>query len=371
MSFLEKAWSKRASWLLLLWPLSLFFQFVAAQRKRSLISKQIPAPTTPVIVIGNISVGGTGKTPFLIALCKYLQEKGSKPGIISRGYGGQAKEYPFVVSADSSFTEAGDEPLLIAQRTGCPVITDPDRVSALSHLLENFNVDVVLSDDGLQHYALPRHIEICLVDGQQLLGNGLCLPAGFLREPPSRLREVDLVILNYLSIQTMEDESELHDLNDEVGSESLFEKSQLTNSEVLVNSTGVRIANIHSTKVTPGFLVNLSSGEKRPFLGAPFNMGTQVHCVTGIGNPDRFIKLLDQLSYPITPHIFPDHHPFTPQDFESLPTESNQPIVMTEKDGIKCREFAAANFWYLEINLEMDPKLLAAIDARLQQIIGD
>ncbi len=369
MSFLERAWSKRASWLWLLWPISLLYQFIAAQKKRSQLSRQIPAPATPVIIIGNISVGGTGKTPFLLALCKHLLARGMKPGIISRGYGGHANEYPFVVTADSSPREAGDEPLLIAKRTGCPVITDPDRVAAMTYLLENFDVDVVLSDDGLQHYALPRHLEICLVDGLRLLGNGLCMPAGFLREPPSRLRAVDFVVVNNVVSQSDEDDPESDD--EQESCEQILAHQQLEAAKSLAKISGADVANIYSTQVKPGFLINLVTEERRPFFGAPFNMGTQIHSVTGIGNPDRFLKLLGQLSYPITPHIFPDHHPFTVKDFDSLAVDSNQAIVMTEKDGIKCQGFAATNFWYLEIDLELDPKLLAAIDARLQQVIGD
>lgn len=370
MSFLERAWSKRASWLWLLWPISLLYKFIATQKKRSQLSSQIPTPSTPVIIVGNISVGGTGKTPFLLTLCKHLIAQGKKPGIISRGYGGHADKYPFVVTTDSSAREAGDEPLLIAKRTGCPVITDPDRVAAMHYLLENFDVDVVLSDDGLQHYALPRHLEICLVDGQRLLGNSLCLPAGFLREPPSRLRSVDLVVINNI-VDQLDDDPEL-DADDELAlQEQKFADQQLEKAEDLAKFSGTDLSNIYSTKVKPGFLINLVSEERRPFFGAPFNMGTQIHSVTGIGNPDRFLRLLGQLSYPITPHVFPDHHPFTVKDFESLAIDSNQAIVMTEKDGIKCQGFAAANFWYLEIDLELDPKLLAAIDARLQQVIGD
>jgi tetraacyldisaccharide 4'-kinase len=368
MSFLERAWSKRAAWLWALWPVSLLYQFVAARSKQGRLAQQKSAPGIPVVIVGNIAVGGTGKTPFLIALCKHLQSQGRKPGIISRGYGGKSAQYPLQVDADTAPTEAGDEPVLLAQRTGCPVIVDPDRVNALEFLLANHDVDIVLSDDGLQHYALPRHLEICLVDGQRMLGNGLCLPAGFLREPPRRLQEVDLVVINNNELQPADSDDEEEEAESAPVSdgESLEEKRA-----ALAASSGAALSNIYTTSVIPASLINLATGKKRPFGGAPFNMGTRLHCVTGIGNPERFIGLLQQLPYPLTPHIFPDHHPFSAEDFDSLAIDSTQPIVMTEKDGIKCRNFAAANFWYLEINMELDPKLLAAFDARLQQAIGD
>lgn len=367
MSFLERAWSKRATWLWILWPLSLIYQFIATRNKRNKLAKQKPVSDIPVIIVGNISVGGTGKTPFLIALCKHLQSQGNRPGIISRGYGGKAERYPLSVVADTSPASAGDEPVLLAQRTGCPVIVDPDRVKALQALVAEHDVDIVLSDDGLQHYALPRNLEICLVDGQRMLGNGLCLPAGFLREPPNRLRSVDFVVINDAPLPPVDLE------NDEADTTGI-NVGQVTADQqraALAAESGAQLANIYSTSVVPTNLINLATGEKRPFAGAPFNMGTRLHCVTGIGNPDRFHKLLQQLPYPVTPHIFPDHHPFGAEDLDALGIDSTQPIVMTEKDGIKCRNFAAANFWYLEINMELDPNLLAAFDARLQQAIGD
>lgn len=367
MSFLERAWSKRAAWLWVLWPVSLIYRFLAASNKRKNLARQKSVPDIPVVIVGNIAVGGTGKTPFLIALCKHLQSRGRKPGIISRGYGGKAGQYPLLVNADSAPAEAGDEPVLLAQRTGCPVIVDPDRVQALEWLVANHDVDIVLSDDGLQHYALPRQLEICLVDGQRMLGNGLCLPAGFLREPPQRLQEVDLVVINNRELQVAYSDDEEEPDSDPAAEQAMLEAKRAT----LAAASGAAVSRIYTTSVVPARLINLATGKKRPFGGAPFNMGTRLHCVTGIGNPERFMALLQQLPYPVTPHFFPDHHPFSADDFESLAIDSTQPIVMTEKDGIKCRDFAAANFWTLEINMELDPKLLAAFDARLQQAIGD
>ena len=195
MSFLVRAWYNKAPWLWLLWPLSLLFQLLARLRRKQQ-SANTADTDIPVIVVGNIAVGGTGKTPLLITLCQHLVAQGMQPGIISRGYGAMSNTFPIDLDVNTSAKEAGDEPVLIAEKTGCPVVVDPDRVRALNTLTTNHTVNIVLSDDGLQHYKLPRRIEIIVVDGKRGFGNGLCLPAGPLRESVSRLREVDFLIVN-------------------------------------------------------------------------------------------------------------------------------------------------------------------------------
>lgn len=329
MRFIERAWYNKAYWLWLLWPLSLLYQLLSAVRKTSLAPGSSQS-SAPVIVVGNITAGGTGKTPLIIALCNHYLEQGSQPGVISRGYGGKANNYPMAVNGDTSPALAGDEPVLIASKTGCPVVVDPDRSQALEYLLSNYAVDIVLSDDGLQHYRLHRDLEVAVVDGQRLFGNGLCLPAGPLREPVSRLQSCDFVVVNGQTVDKTH--------------ASL--KSAITMS---YNATS---------------LVNLANGEKRPFSGAPFNIGSRVQAVAAIGNPQRFFESLSSLPYPVEPHSFPDHHPFQPADFSSM--DPHQPIVMTEKDGIKCHSFASENMWSVEIVAEFPQSFLSGIANKLK-----
>jgi len=320
MSFLERAWHKRAGWLILLWPVSVLFQALTKIRRAVQQSKKRPADlTAPLIVIGNISLGGTGKTPLLITLSQELQKQGFKPGIISRGYGGDSSSYPLAVDADSDVRQSGDEAFLIAEKTGCPVYVDPDRCAALHALLHNEDVDVVLSDDGLQHYKLYRDLEIVVVDGQRLFSNGFCMPAGPLRESMARLKEVQHIVVN---------------------GEPAREIPQLATASTM--------------QLQPRTLVNLVSGEKRPFAGAPFNMGSKLQAVSALGNPQRFYALLERLPYQLETFSFPDHHNFTAADFKLQGIDAHQPVVMTEKDAVKCRQFAKNNFWYLsvEVNLE-------------------
>ncbi|MDX2349092.1 MAG: tetraacyldisaccharide 4'-kinase, partial [Porticoccus sp.] len=194
-SSLEQAWYRHNSWALLFLPFSWLFRGVAATR-RYYHQKVAPSPSlnVPVIVVGNITVGGTGKTPLLLALVAHFKQQGYRPGVISRGYGGNASEYPLRVTTESAAAEVGDEPLLLA--SACPVVVDPDRYRAAQFLLEQTDCDLILSDDGLQHYRLPRDIEIVVVDGGRGFGNGHCLPAGPLREPVSRLTQADFVLIN-------------------------------------------------------------------------------------------------------------------------------------------------------------------------------
>lgn len=333
MNSIEKAWYKGAAWLYLLLPLSWLFQLLATVRKAFLKRHAARVKLSkPLIVVGNITVGGTGKTPLIITLARYFQEQGIRPGLISRGYGSQSTEFPLAVTAETDVKLSGDEAKLLAELTACPVVIDPDRLQACQYLLREYDVDVVLSDDGLQHYGLPRDIEIVMVDAQRLFGNGLCLPAGPLRESPARLQSVDYVIVNG----------------------DLPEGQQLA---VPVSAT---------MSLQPRYLVNLESGEKRPYSGAPFKMGDQVQAVAGIGNPDRFFSLLESLPYPVEHFPFPDHHNFTVDDFNKAGINLNQPIVMTEKDGIKCRTFANNNFWVLEVEVALAPEFLDNLRQRIQ-----
>ena len=198
MTFLDRYGYSLNGVAILLWPLSLLFGLVARVRRWCYQHglRHSTAVAAPLIVVGNITVGGTGKTPLVAHLVDLLREAGYQPGVISRGYGGQSKQWPLRVMADSDPRQVGDEPVLLARRCHCPVVVGPDRVAAAQTLLETYRCNVILSDDGLQHYRLRRDLEIAVVDGFRRLGNGACLPAGPLREPPSRLREVDFVVGN-------------------------------------------------------------------------------------------------------------------------------------------------------------------------------
>lgn len=331
MTRIEHAWYKRAKWLYLLLPASWIFQLLTTVR-RKLLQRSARATETPVpiIVIGNISVGGTGKTPLLMFLCQTVIAAGYRPGVISRGYGGRPTQVPLLVTDQSDPALSGDEPALIASTCQVPVVVDPNRLRAYHDLVNNHAVDVVLSDDGLQHYRLPRHLEIAVVDGQRLLGNGFCLPAGPLREPPGRLREVDLLVVNGAPTQQLP-----------------ALQSALT------------------MDLIPGCLVNLRTGEQRPFSAAPFASGSTIQAVAGIGNPARFFAQLGQLSHALRCFPFPDHYRFSAADFAARGIDLTQPIVMTEKDGIKCRSFATDNFWVLKIDVSLPAAFTDQVLARL------
>lgn len=284
---------------------------------------------TPVIVVGNISVGGTGKTPLLIALVKWLQQQGFNPGVISRGYGGKASHYPYLLNAQSSAAEAGDEPVTIFQQTGCAVCVGPDRIAA-ARVLEDENCDILVSDDGLQHYRLGRDIEIAVVDGQRGLGNGWRLPVGPLREPKSRLKTVDWVVVN-----SPADDFSLPGLDD-----LFYVPMQISAQD----------------------FINLQSNEK--ISAIEFN-STQVNAVAGIGNPQRFLNTLTELGIAAELYAFPDHHAYTAKDFQF----ANQlPVVMTEKDAVKCREFAQPNWFYVPITANLPDSFWQALQQKLERI---
>jgi tetraacyldisaccharide 4'-kinase len=323
------AWYGKRAWTFLLLPLTVIFVLLANFRRYWILRYTQKRLITPVIVVGNISVGGTGKTPLLIALVKWLQQQGFNPGVISRGYGGKASHYPYLLDATSTAVEAGDEPITIYQQTGCAVCVGPDRV-AVARVLEDQNCDVLLSDDGLQHYRLARDIEIAVVDGQRGLGNGWRLPVGPLREPKARLKTVDWVVVNSPS-------------NDFVmpGLEDLFYVPM---------------------QICAQDFINLQSDEK--ISAVEFN-STKVNAVAGIGNPQRFQNTLIQLGITAELHEFPDHHRYTASD---LQFSNNLPVVMTEKDAVKCREFAQPNWFYLPITANLPDSFWSALQQKLERI---
>ncbi len=262
----------------------------------------------PVIVVGNISVGGTGKTPLVVWLVTYLRAAGWNPGIVSRGYGGNVGDWPQLVSCDSDPKVVGDEPLLISRRSGAPVVIGPDRIGAARVLLEQAKCDLIVSDDGLQHYALGRDIEVAVIDGQRRHGNGCCLPAGPLREPIERLKSVDLVVCNGAP------------QNDEF-------------AMVLCGEVAVNLSN-------PGKKTALK--ELTP---------KTCHAIAGIGNPQRFFEHLRAFGLQCDEHSFPDHHQYRLGD---LVFPDGAPILMTEKDAVKCESFGLDNCWYVPVNARLD-----------------
>jgi tetraacyldisaccharide 4'-kinase len=262
----------------------------------------------PVIVVGNINAGGTGKTPLVIWVAQLLAGHGYRPGIVTRGYGGRAHTWPQQVRADSDPRVVGDEALLLARHGGCPVAAAPDRPAAALALREQAGCDVIVSDDGLQHYALGRDIEVAVIDGARGFGNRRCLPAGPLRETVARLRRVDLL---------------------------------------------VRLGKARRGE----YWMRYRPGEPEPVAGgAPGRLadlaGSPVHAVAGIGHPERFFALLRGLGLAIIEHPFPDHHPFRREDLEF---GDALPVVMTEKDAVKCRAFAGPRQWCVPIRAEVNP----------------
>ncbi|MDH5357772.1 MAG: tetraacyldisaccharide 4'-kinase [Gammaproteobacteria bacterium] len=267
--------------------------------------------SVPVIIVGNISVGGTGKTPFVIWLAKRLQQAGYRPGIVSRGYGGKAKQYPQQVTPHSDPKIVGDEPVIISRHTNCPMAVAPNRVSAGQMLLKHYDCDIIIADDGLQHYALGRDIEIAIVDGSRLFGNHYCLPAGPLREPISRLKKTDFIVHN--------------------GSQSSPEFNMTLSQRHAINLSDPTLAK-----------------------ELDYFKNKTVHAIAGIGNPTCFFKQLTDQGISITPHPFTDHHSFVAKD---LYFNDDNPILMTEKDAVKCQQFANKNMWYIPIEATISGKL--------------
>lgn len=318
--FLDMWYHKRwYAWLLL--PLSWVYQLFAAlhQYHQKYRQKQHGAHiSVPIVVVGNITTGGTGKTPVLIALAKALIQQGLRIGVISRGYGSHAPYYPYPVSVDDSPYTTGDEPLLIARETCCPVVIASDRVAAAQQLIADHEVDLVLSDDGLQHRRLPRQLEIVVVDGQRGLGNHFCLPAGPLREPAKRLASVDWIVVNRAGMPPSNVEQKVTTKKNESQTGAL--------TDVYLQATAWR---------------HLATQQRYPLSPLPWLDGENtsasqipaVRAIAGIGNPERFFNTLSQLGVTPTSCVaFADHHQYSPQDFAQW---QHDIVLMTEKDAVK------------------------------------
>ncbi|WP_049629829.1 tetraacyldisaccharide 4'-kinase [Cellvibrio sp. pealriver] len=326
------AWYGGSRWTLWLLPLNWLFVLLAGLRRFMILRYQQKTLPTPVIVVGNISVGGTGKTPLIIALVRWLKQNGYTPGVISRGYGGKAPVYPYLLRPDSTASEAGDEPLAIFQQTNVSVVVGADRIAS-GKLLEDQGCDILLSDDGLQHYRLGRDIEIAVVDGLRGLGNGWRLPVGPLREPATRLKTVDWVVVNSPSEN--------------------FELKSLDRASFFYVPMSIR----------PVELIELQTGKAI----APSTLPKRVNAVAGIGNPQRFCNTLQDMGFDPALHSFPDHHSFASED---LVFPNSLPVIMTEKDAVKCRDFAQANWFYLSVCAELPESFWSAFSQKLERVIG-
>ncbi|UCC57228.1 MAG: tetraacyldisaccharide 4'-kinase [Gammaproteobacteria bacterium] len=309
MKRLEHYWYTRSPWLILLTPFSLLYSLAVRVRRLLyrigvLPSERLPVP---VIVVGNLTAGGTGKTPLTGWLAMMLKQAGYRPGIVARGYRGQAKHWPQQVRPDSDPVMVGDEAVMLARLCDSPMAVGPRRVQAARDLLKHHECDLILSDDGLQHYALQRDVDIVVIDGVRRMGNGFCLPAGPLREPASRLKKADLRVVNGLGNK---DEYPM--------------RMKAVSAHNLADDNDVR--------------------ELKSFRGS------SVHAVAGIGNPQRFLDFLRQAGLRVEVHLFPDHHAYTEKDVDF---GDDRPVLMTAKDAVKCRDFGLRNAWYVPVTIEM------------------
>lgn len=336
---LQDLWyARRHRWLLpALLPLSLLFALLVRLRRALYRHGWLRTHRVgrPVIVVGNLTVGGTGKTPFVIWLARQLEARGTRVGIVLRGYGGAARDWPREVTAQSSSEAVGDEAVLLAQRAGTIVVAGPDRVAAARRAIE-LGAQVVLSDDGLQHYRLARDCEIAVVDAARGFGNGLPLPAGPLREPRARLAAAHLIVLTQRGAST------------DAGAGAQWP------------GAAPRIA----VRATLEEAVSLRTGERRPL--AAFR-GRVVHAVAGVGNPQPFFAALAAAGLQVDARALPDHARIRREDIE-FPDRA--PVLMTEKDAIKCRGLADERHWAVGLALQIDEpeaeRVLAIVDAALR-----
>jgi tetraacyldisaccharide 4'-kinase len=313
----ELEWRLQALWYgdsriyRLLLPLSWLYCGFVALRRTAYRLGLLPSAKLDcrVVVVGNLVAGGSGKTPLVIALARTLYNHGLRVGILCRGYRGRSKQWPVAVRADSDPVEVGDEAVLLAQKTGLPVMAGPRRVDAGRALLRDTPCDVLLCDDGLQHYALQRDIEIVVVDAERSFGNGACLPAGPLREPRQRLQQADAIVA--LGGPCAEATTVMHYISGET-----------------------------CKLLDPQHCYRLDAFA-----------GQAVHAVAGIGYPQRFFRQLLDAGLSIEAHAFDDHHPFTPQD---LVFTGRRPVLMTEKDAVKCRAFARPDWWVVSVEAQLD-----------------
>ena len=318
--YLIDAWYNKSFWLYLLTPFTFIFSsLVRARRNRYLRNpKKVWKSSIPIVVVGNISMGGTGKTPLVKYIASELQSRGFRPGLVSRGYGGKYSG-TLEVSNTTTYKQTGDEAQILA-KLNIPFFIDKDRSRAAKKLQEKHDCNVIISDDGLQHYAMGRDIEIAVIDGVRRLGNGLAFPAGPLREPKSRLKEVDFIVNN---------------------------GGPTEGDEILMT-------------LNPAKFIHLNSGKEYVIDNWP--MHKQVHAIAGVGNPNRFFDLLLRLGFEFDKNPFPDHHKYNKRDLYYL---DHLPILMTEKDAAKCKHFNNSKIWYLSIESTIESQFMDRLEEKL------
>ncbi|MDA9614649.1 lipid A export permease/ATP-binding protein MsbA [Pseudomonadota bacterium] len=318
--YLIDAWYNKSFWLYLLSPLTFIFSALVRWRKNSY--KKNPSKVwnsdVPIVVVGNITMGGTGKTPLVKHIAAELKERGYKPGLVSRGYGGKFSG-TLEVNKETTFKQTGDEAQLLS-KLQIPFFIDKDRSRAARTLQEKHDCNVIISDDGLQHYKMDRKVEIAVIDGVRRLGNGMAFPAGPLREPKARLKEVDFII----------------------------------------NNGGPTEADEILMTLNPAKFVHLNSGKRYSVDNWP--MHKQVHAVAGVGNPNRFFDLLSRLGFEFDKNPFPDHHKYNKRDLYYL---DHLPILMTEKDAAKCKHFNNSKIWYLSIEAKIESQFIDRLEEKI------
>jgi tetraacyldisaccharide 4'-kinase len=348
MRLIEKVWFFRhsAKWLLvpLLLPLTIVFWLLSALRRKCFqwgVFESFSVDV-PVIVVGNIGIGGNGKTPVVLYLIKQCLAQGIKVGVISRGYGGNAPYHPYLLDETSNAAEAGDEPLLIYQRHNIPVVVGSDRV-ANAQLLIDKGCTVIIADDGLQHYRLKRDFELIVVDSKRKFGNGFLLPAGPLREGLWRLKTVDALVFN----------GEM----DEVDSRS-FERLP----KVLMKLAATTLVNMKTQQrvLLTDFHQTFANNEDKV-----------INALAGIGDPSRFFTTLTELGFRLDQSVaFVDHQEYKESQFTGFPNKV--PLMMTEKDAVKCTSFAKDNWWYLPVDAQIEDKQISPLlDALFDKVKAD
>ncbi|MGM0569612.1 tetraacyldisaccharide 4'-kinase [Marinobacter sp.] len=321
----ERLWYGRGPLLWPLLPFSWLYRAVASWRRNRLTASAEPLPV-PVVVVGNITVGGTGKSPLTAWLASHFREQGWRPVILSRGYGGKRSgDTPLRVNSDTDPAEAGDEPVMLATQTGCPVVVHPQRLTSARMALQQGLGNLFLCDDGLQHYALARDVEIAVFDGARGVGNGVSLPAGPLREPVGRLQDVDLVVVNGLPGKRVPEHPRRYAMT--------------------LQPAGVR------------HLLTGVTHDPGPWL-----QGRKCMALAGIGNPGRFFDQLRDLGAQVEGRAFPDHHRYTEQD---IATGNGLPVLMTAKDAVKIQPFAHDRCWVLDVAPQLPSGFGAAVDRAL------
>lgn len=324
VNIINNIWYEKNIFCYFLFPLSLLYRFIILIRKFLYKIKlfKFHKINIPVIIVGNITVGGTGKTPLVIALVKALHKQGFSPAVITRGYGGKNKKWPVFVDKNSDPTWVGDEAVLIAKNTGVPVVAGPNRVQDAFLAISHSHCNIIISDDGLQYYALARDIEIAVIDSTRRSNNEFCLPAGPLREPKNRLETVDFIVSN----------GKAHP--------GEFEMQFVIDDIINLNDDNKKL--------------NLSELNHKKIIA-----------VAGIGNPERFFESLRALNISFTTKIFSDHHAFSKHDFDDIHADI---VLMTEKDAVKCMPFSDDRFYVVRGHADVDTKLFEAMTMTISNI---